>query len=360
MSNHQSFSKSGKAAENPEAAAGFCGLCLPKHVHPAGVVDPKRSTSYEIGQGSKKQAWHLSDKCKITIRALCAVLVYFLIVLILILPQEDMWSFDKTYSVVDALYFASVTLSTVGYGDVLPKSDSMKLITCGLIFLGFTCIMYLLGELAQIWIIAMEKKNAELAKEMAAMDLDNDGNPDVQEGGLFALIHNPRFNKGANGLVLVLVNTFIGMAAQMVGEDANFVDALYFSVVTTTTVGYGDIGFTKWGTRLFATFWLPVAPIITTYALGIFVEAIIDLEGRLHRQRMDAVNQEVDTDTFKKMDQDGDGTMTEIEFVVKRLEQMDLLKAGSESYVADLRNVFKSLDKDGSGSVNIDELAKQT
>jgi hypothetical protein len=40
--------------------------------------------------------------------------------------------------------------------------------------------------------------------------------------------------------------------------DLDFIDALYFTVVSVSTVGYGDLAPTTFGSKLFAVFFIPI------------------------------------------------------------------------------------------------------
>jgi voltage-gated potassium channel len=53
-------------------------------------------------------------------------------------------------SAVDALYLTAVTVSTVGYGDVVPLTDAGKLFTVALIMTGVGTVLFLLTRLAQL------------------------------------------------------------------------------------------------------------------------------------------------------------------------------------------------------------------
>ena len=55
----------------------------------------------------------------------------------------------ENYSFLDALYMTSITLSTVGYGEVRPLSSTGRLFTVFLIFGGVGTVFYILGSLAQ-------------------------------------------------------------------------------------------------------------------------------------------------------------------------------------------------------------------
>jgi hypothetical protein len=49
------------------------------------------------------------------------------------------------WTVMECLYFAVVTLTTTGYGDLVPTHDGSKLFTCVFAFCGIAVIMGAIG-----------------------------------------------------------------------------------------------------------------------------------------------------------------------------------------------------------------------
>jgi hypothetical protein len=147
------------------------------------------------------------------------------------------------------------------------------------------------------------------------------------------------------------VNVAMGTFVLVQWEDLDLVEGVYTSLVTMTTVGYGDFSFSRPGTRIFASIWLIVAPVATANCLNSLLTAIYDTEGachacgtmgreggrsmtvllalvgagRLNRKRQKLLETPVSVATFKAMDVNGDGTMSETEFVVARLITMKML-----------------------------------
>ena len=70
---------------------------------------------------------------------------------------------------------------------------------------------------------------------------------------------------------------------------ASFVDAIYFSMVTLTTVGYGDMGPSTPGTRLFTCFFAMFGVGVAGLSLGVFIDEI-----RKFRARTQAARHQID------------------------------------------------------------------
>ena len=57
-----------------------------------------------------------------------------------IFPHLENWSY------VDSFYFSTVTLTTIGYGDITPKTDVGKIFTSLYAFFGIGIMLYILGS----------------------------------------------------------------------------------------------------------------------------------------------------------------------------------------------------------------------
>mmetsp|Transcript_18767 Transcript_18767/g.35764 ORF Transcript_18767/g.35764 Transcript_18767/m.35764 type:complete len:379 (+) Transcript_18767:157-1293(+) len=337
----------------------------PRAVNPDNVTN--RGSSYETdqragragsgGQAASGSCMHVSETSKVTLRAVLALVVFYCIVLVIFLPFKHNWAGDDESTgwaqLVSAMYFASVTLSTVGYGDVLPTSAGQQLVTCGLIFFGLTFIMYEFSQLTTIWIEKMEEENEKMMKMMKSVDLDGDGITDTPT-------LSPRVMTGITSVAWIVALLAIGTLVLAVWEEYEFVDALYGAVATITTVGYGDVSFSRTGTRVFATFYILIAPLFTVKLLGDIVNAVLDTQGKLERSRMKMLNKAMSKDELGEMDFDGDGAMSEVEFVVSRLHAMRLMDRAAFGHVKRLQEHFREIDVDKSGLVDAADLRRST
>ena len=92
-----------------------------------------------------------------------------------------------------------------------------------------------------------------------------------------------------------------------------FVNAIYWGLVTGTTVGYGDVAPTTDGTKIFSVFFLVLAVITTANALSTLGDALMS------NPSSDAVTnllaKKLDADFIMSLDMDGSGEVSEYEYL---------------------------------------------
>ena len=114
---------------------------------------------------------------------------------------------------LDAVYFMVITLATIGYGDIVPSNDHSRLLT-GLVAV---CGLSLFSSLLDVWgawrvrLVGDEHKDTASWREMAWL------------------------------LAVMSLLLGVGIAGYMHFEALGPGDALYLSMATLTTVGYGDL-----------------------------------------------------------------------------------------------------------------------
>ena len=95
--------------------------------------------------------------------------------------------------------------------------------------------------------------------------------------------------------LLVLVFTPIaGAVFFAVNEQWSFIDALYWSVITATTIGYGDMSLNEQSSRTFSIFYITFSVVVLAHCLGTFSVVTEDkkkekqvLELKAKAQKMD-------------------------------------------------------------------------
>ncbi len=76
------------------------------------------------------------------------------------------------------------------------------------------------------------------------------------------------------GIILII---FIGTGGYIVLEEWNLLDSLYMTIITITTVGYGEVHkITNPMTRLFTVGIIVMGVGIVLYALGNFTQTLVE------------------------------------------------------------------------------------
>jgi len=94
----------------------------------------------------------LTLKMKRRLWVAAAVLILLLLCGTLLYQMIEGWSW------IDALYFTATTITTVGYGDLVPTHDVSKLITIIYSFLGIGIFLYLMSTVGASFIKFQEGK----------------------------------------------------------------------------------------------------------------------------------------------------------------------------------------------------------
>ncbi|XP_047306837.1 two-pore potassium channel 1-like [Impatiens glandulifera] len=210
----------------------------------------------------------------------------------------------KTNGFLDAIYFCAVTMTTVGYGDLVPSTVLSKLLACALVFTGMALVGFILSNAADHLV---EKQKILLVK---ALHSKNNAGPDVIEAKYKCLIV----------LSVLLVMIVTGTIFFVKVEKFDLVDAFYCVCSTITTLGYGDKSFSTKGGRVFAVFWILTATIVLAQLFLYLAEMYTErrqrklvkwvLEGKMTRRDLEIA------------DIDNDGVVGPAEFAIYKLKEM--------------------------------------
>ncbi|PQQ12053.1 two-pore potassium channel 5 isoform X1 [Prunus yedoensis var. nudiflora] len=224
-----------------------------------------------------------SESSSIIRQAVFLLLIYLSLGVVIYSFNRDKFSGIETHPVVDALYFCIVTMCTIGYGDIAPTTPFTKIFACVFVLFGFGFIDILLSGVVNFVL--------DLQENMILTGIQM-GQAQAQ-----AQAHSHRFSardyivdvaKGRMrirlkvGLALGVVVLSIGMGALVLCfvENLNWIDSIYLSVMSVTTVGYGDRAFKTVQGRLFAAVWLLFSTLAVARAFMYLAEARVDKRHR--------------------------------------------------------------------------------
>eukprot|EP00262_Sarcandra_glabra_P006137 TRINITY_DN18244_c0_g1_i1.p1 TRINITY_DN18244_c0_g1~~TRINITY_DN18244_c0_g1_i1.p1 ORF type:complete len:353 (-),score=51.23 TRINITY_DN18244_c0_g1_i1:191-1249(-) len=249
----------------------------------------------------------------------------------------------KTTGVLDALYFCIVTMTTVGYGDLVPNSIPAKLLACAFVFTGMALIGLFLSSAADYLV---EKQEILLVKALHMRD----------DCGQIEIMKEVEANRVKYKLIttatLLLVLIITGTAFLSVIEKLDVVDAFYCVCSTITTLGYGDKSFSTKGGRVFAVFWI----LTSTICVAQFFLYLAELFTERRQQSLAkwVLTRRMTPVDLEAADIDDDGVVRSADFIIFKLKEMGKI---SQEDIALVMEEFEALDVDQSGSLTASDLA---
>lgn len=280
-----------------------------------------------------------------------SILTYLVIIIIYALfggLVYGLW-FEEV-SFIDAIYFTSITACTVGYGDIVPTTDAQKLYTTFYLLVG---VIFILGVFVTLLVndlfdaVDRARKSVTEAGEIHVIDKVEGGEKELP-------VLETRIR--AYGICLMknlplLIASFFPPIIFAIVEGWGWVEVIYYTVVTATTIGYGDVSPQNEWIRLAATFYVPF--VVVTLTMVMSALSNVYMTRKTHESEVKFLNRKLKQKDLVAMDVNEDGVVTRAEFVSFMMVAMG--KADSE-LVEKLRGVFNRLDKDKNGTLTVADL----
>nr|GMD06733.1 two-pore potassium channel 3-like [Ipomoea batatas] len=255
---------------------------------------------------------------------------------------------SETHPVVDAIYFCIVTMCTIGYGDITPDSPATKLFSILFVLVGFGFIDILLSGMVGY---VLDLQENYLLKTLKCKGAHDPGSYiiDVKKGRM-----RIRTKVGlALGVVVLCIG--VGVGVMHFVERLGWLDSLYLSVMSVTTVGYGDRAFKSMPGRVFASVWLLVSTLAVARAFLYLAEARVDKRHR--RMAKWVLDQDMTVAQFLAADIDNNGFVSKPEYVIYKLKEMEKV---SEKDILLICRQFDKLDPGNSGKITLADLMESS
>ncbi|KAG0582446.1 hypothetical protein KC19_3G060500 [Ceratodon purpureus] len=259
--------------------------------------------------------------------------------------KNEEFSGIETFRLVDALYFCVVTMCTIGYGDIVPVTPSAKLFSClfVLVGLGFIdafvsgMVTYVLDQQEHLLLSAVEGSHYRTAKKYFL---------NAKHGNRMRI----RMKVGL-ALSVPVVCIVTGTLVMMKFEDLALLDAFYCTIMSVTTVGYGDHTFKTYSGRLFAGVWLLFSTLAVARCFLYLAEARVDKRNRLIAKWV--LQRELTVGDLVQADLDHDGCISKAEFVLYKLREMGTIQAHE---ISNICHQFDQLDVNNAGKITLARL----
>jgi len=302
-----------------------------------------RSISKEVTSVHQDRSIRFKMASLITVHLLGGALIFHLI--------EDI-------TFLESLYYCVVTLMTVGYGDILPKTTAGKLVACIYCYFGILIVSSSAGYLLSAMMVSLQsqQKNA-LSKAKREKSAREKGRRIKETSQSQGKTQRATFFRAFLLWVLVQivgVLTFMNTPDSLGGPEKSFLGTFYVLCVSLTSVGYGDFSPSTDDARLFSIFWLFWGALVTGKMVSTLVELFFASRQRhLEKRVLEQLKQSSTYDNVKKMDRDNSGKVNEAEFILHML-----VKLGKVDDIVrkDIQHRFKELDVTGDGFISQDDL----
>lgn len=318
--------------------------------------DDSPGTVLQLTMREAKGLRHLADQrvdTKMVRYALLIIVAYFVLGCVF-------YSLKEGWTVINSVYFAVVTLTTTGYGDLTPTDNLSKLFTCLFAFLGIGIITsslgiiggYLLDEQHRLMLEAVALRRLHLGDMNSVLKYNKKTTEtDERRDRLANAIFGDDNRKGiwytfGGYMSAITIILFVGAIFFHYEEDLEVVDAVYLSCISLATVGYGDIYPTSQKGRLFTSIWLLYGTVIMAKAIGGALGYV--LERRRRQVTWKNFSTSLAQQSLGGFDEDGNGIISRHEFLSKTLIK---LKKVSAEDIRKIDELFKKLDKDNSGTL---------
>jgi len=273
-------------------------------------------------------------------------------------PKED----SKVPGWVSALYFASTTMSTVGYGDLSVTKDQPWKVFIGVLYMLSALLVAILAFSAAAESAVSPIKG--IVKRLWPIYYPE--GPLKEHEYLYQRIRKVKAIMLADIVLQFFFLNFLGVLVsqafvEYIVVDAdhqwNWMDSIYWAVQTTTTIGYGDYSMPEY-MRPMQIFYLSLGVYFTGNALGRLSNLRDDVEKirRYHAFERREVNKNMmhflaSTDDPSKVDQ--------YEFVIASL--LNLEKVNYDD-IAPIMDKFRNLARHGghSGYIHVDDMPEET
>lgn len=277
------------------------------------------------------------------------VIIYFLVNIFVWMAFEPEWNY------AESIYFICASLTTVGYGDRVPSGDWGRLY----------CVLFLLLSITTVFPIVSDAMDWALTRlELLAIggDTTRDNTKRQHRKILFSA-------------AIIFLVVIIGTAYMAMTQHWTFIEALYWSFVTSLTVGYGD---QSWqytgGTLMFISCYMMLSTMTIAVAIQNFVEVSADARNKRERETaarqidvvrllLDHLDGGLDGNIDEDVLSESDGSkrlsvahITKQEFVLYMLKTT---KVVSDSEVQHWEEKFGDLDTSGNGVLDLADVKKK-
>lgn len=285
-----------------------------------------------------------------------------LVVCVFLLTGTLFFGLVENWSILDALYFSTSTVTTCGIGDLVPQHTASKIFMIFYVVMAVLLIGSALGLLAQAALQRHERLREQVLQRLGRTDMTSEEEQPASPSGSRVCLWiaavmakwdaiNPIAQRSIVALIalfLILVSTAIFFTQS---EGWTILDSVYYAVLVSSTVGLGDVVAESDSAKIFSIFlMLCGSAIVATSLTGI---AEVFIRHSQHKLAEKILLAQVRPESLPAMDLDNSGSVSQQEFLEFMLVHMGLV---SPEDIAAINKRFEELDRNHSGTLDLDDL----
>ena len=273
------------------------------------------------------------------------------------------------WTIIDSLYFTVVMLTTCGSGDLSPTTPGGKGFASMFAISGIVLLGLILGvvgsNLVEVEVEMAHRMQTEtssaierafskrssnnLNSETADDDTDStcsSVNDEEKHESSHHVEQPPSWFSVLLGEIPAYTPLLLGGLAMGLMEHWPWYDSIYYTVVTATTIGFGDIVPTHEYSRAFAIIFIPVAVASMGYITGDIASYIVEKKRNEYYKRLWSA--EIGISDIEALDANHKGGVCALEYIKFMLVAMKKIDG---ALFDELRNRFEELDMSGNGMI---------
>ncbi|CAE7872253.1 TPKA [Symbiodinium microadriaticum] len=246
--------------------------------------------------------------------AVCSLILYFLFAGLFYTNVEG-WTW------LEAMYFAMVTMSTVGFGDLYPSVWYSQMVTVFFILIGISVVFAQLGNCVTSIIEPTFRFWRSIFERFVPdqyIDISGDNIPAFQVPRTPFIFYSKKL---AGPIVILLVFQLVSAAifVRVEPEVFDFGTAFWYVMVTATTVGYGDISAESTAGRIWAILHILLSVCLLAALIGDFGNLYEERKGLVERAYH--FTRSYDEEVLAALDEDGNKIVGKHEFILGMLKE---------------------------------------
>jgi len=276
---------------------------------------------------------------------------------------------NEPYTLPETFYVMAQIVTTVGYGDYCPVHESgflftaLYVLTAAIVFSGVGTAVTdsIIKSQNRIMTMALSELSfapcSDTPGDSAALASLDDLHGSIFRS--FVRLLSPGVSALMQAFTAWMLFVIIGILffCTFPGEEKTFAEAFYMSVLTLTTVGFGDKTPSTEGGRVFATVWMILGTMAFANMVAKF-SAVILSRSQLRRLDEGDLNDIVDDELFKKCHPDeSDSNISRADFILFMMKDIGVLDL---QMVEQLSANFDELDTNLAGQLSSARIGNYT